>query len=130
MEPIRVPAPPKSAFNKHRRVSDLIRKQVDHFKHLEHKLPEHVRSGIPQHHVVTEDDAARYIAPMTALLRSSFPAVPQPSPAATSSEKKGPKRVVPALSLAAAAELPSRSGMRNSKSGKKTGGSSRKGKKK
>lgn len=129
MEPIRVPAPPNSAFNKHRRVSDLIRKQVDHFKHLEHKLPEHLRSGIPQHHVVTEDDAARYIAPMTALLRSSSPAVAQPSPAA--SEKKGPKRVVAsALSLAAAAESPGRSSTRRSKPAKKTAGSSRKGKKK
>ena len=35
MEPIHVPGPPKEAFNKNRRVSDLIRAQVNHLKHIE-----------------------------------------------------------------------------------------------
>ena len=128
MEPIRVPAPPKSAFNKHRRVSDLIRKQVNHFKHLEHKLPEHLRSTIPQHHIATEDDAARYIAPMTELLLSHSLAAPQPSPAVNTALKKAPTRASPALSLAAAAAP--RSSSRSSNPGKKAPGGSRKGKKK
>ena len=126
MEPIRVPAPPKSAFNKHRRVSDLIRKQVNHFKHLEHKLPDDVRSRIPQHHVVTEDDAARYIAPMTALLLSQPLAAPQPSPTAISTTKKAAKPAASGLSLAAAA---GRSPSRGPKPGKSPGSAS-KGKKK
>lgn len=129
MEPIRVPAPPKEAFNKHRRVSDLIRKQVNHFKHLEHRLPEHLRSALPQHHIVTEDDAARYIAPMTALLLSGSLAVPQPSPAATS-PKKLPKSQAHGLSLAAVAEPSRKSSVRTSKPAKKAAQSSRKGKKK
>jgi len=70
MEPIRVPGPPKAAFNKQRPMSDLIKAQIRHFKHLEHKLPPESRSAIPQHRIITEDDAARYIAPMSKLLRS------------------------------------------------------------
>ena len=130
MEPIRVPAPPKQAFNKHRRVSDLIRKQVHHFKHLEPKLPEHLRSALPQHPIVTEDDAARYIAPMTALLLSGSLAVPQPSPAATNSAKKAVKSRAHGLSLAAVAEPSRKSPARSSKPVKKAAQSSRKGKKK
>lgn len=68
MEPILVPAPPKGAFNKNRRMSDLIRNQVEHFKHLEHSLPAEARAKLPQHAIVSEDDAARYIAPFTQML--------------------------------------------------------------
>lgn len=70
MEPIRVPGPPKAAFNKQRPMSDLIKAQISHFKHLEHKLPPESRTAIPQHRIITEDDAARYIAPMSKLLLS------------------------------------------------------------
>jgi hypothetical protein len=70
MEPILVPGPPKEAFKKLRLVSDLVKSQVKHFKHLEQKLPAAARATLPQHAIVTEDDAARYIAPMTAFLRS------------------------------------------------------------
>lgn len=68
METIVVPGPPPSAFNKHRGASDLIRKQVEHFKHLEAKLSPEERAKLPQHAIVTEDDAARYIAPFTRYL--------------------------------------------------------------
>ena len=68
MKEIVVPAPPKEAFNKHRRMSDLIKKQVEHFKFLEHKLAPEQRSVLPQHAITTEDEAARYIAAMTRLL--------------------------------------------------------------
>jgi hypothetical protein len=70
MEEIVVPAPPKTAFNKHRRISDLIKKQVEHFKHIEYKLSPEQRATIPQHAIATEDEAARYIAAMTRLLRN------------------------------------------------------------
>ncbi|HEX4065860.1 MAG TPA: hypothetical protein VHZ09_07530 [Acidobacteriaceae bacterium] len=75
MEPILVPGPPKRAFDKNRRMSDLIRKQVEHFKHLEEKLPPELRATLPQHRIVTEDDAARYIAPMTQVLLARAAAV-------------------------------------------------------
>ena len=92
MEPIHVPKPPKEAFNKHRRMSDLIRKQVAHFKHLEYKLPEDMRRQLPQHPIVTEDDAARYIAPMTRLLLSqNTEAAPMPAVVPRKSRVREPK---------------------------------------
>lgn len=99
MEPIPVPGPSKTAFDKNRRMSDLIKKQVEHFKHLEEKLPPEVRARVPQHRIVTENDAARYIAPMTQLLleRAAAPQagkeqvgpVPMPQRGATKQKNAG-----------------------------------------
>lgn len=74
MDVIHVPAPPKKAFDKLRPISDLIRAQVNHFKHLEAKLSPEQRQGIPQHRITTENDAAHYIAAMTTFLRSGIAA--------------------------------------------------------
>lgn len=80
MEPILVPGPPPSAFNKHRRASDLIKKQVEHFKHIEAKLSAEERAQLPTHAIVSEDDAARYIAVFTRYLlaRQTAPAQKKP----------------------------------------------------
>jgi hypothetical protein len=78
MEPIRVPHPPAEAFNKNRRVSDLIRAQVNHFKHVEQKLSAGQRKTIPQHEISTEGEAALYIAAMTAFLRGQPVSAPSP----------------------------------------------------
>src|SRR6266702_867637 len=105
MEPIHVPPPPSGAFNKNRRISDLIRSQISHLKHLEDKLPANLRQQIPQHPIVTEDDAARYIAPMTRLLRGQ--AAIAVAPVAQPAGKAGrpvPIRSKQGLALAAAAE--------------------------
>jgi hypothetical protein len=106
MEPILVPRPPKEAFNKNRRVSDLIRAQVNHLKHVEFKLPAHQRHAIPQHPITTEDEAARYIASMTRMLRTS--GGPVAAPAATSVKQPTPIRSAQGLDLAAAAEKSNR----------------------
>jgi hypothetical protein len=105
MDPIHVPGPPKEAFNKNRRVSDLIRAQVNHLKHIESKLPPSLRQGIPQHPIVTEDDAARYIAPMTRLLRSQAAAAPQDAKASS-----GPM-LVPLAAPQAAGAVPPAQGL-------------------
>jgi hypothetical protein len=76
MEPIRVPRPPKEAFNQHRPVSDLIAKQVEHFRHVEAKLSDAQRASLPQGHIRTEHEAAQYIRAVTQLLLS------KPTPAA------------------------------------------------
>ena len=68
MKTIHVPGPPKEAFNKHRQISDLIKAQIKHFRHLEEKLSSSVRATLPQHVIVSENDAALYIASMTRLL--------------------------------------------------------------
>jgi hypothetical protein len=100
MEPILVPGTPKEAFNKHRHISDLVRKQVEHFKHIEEKLPDDVRASLPQHDVVTENEAARYISAMTSYLLSR----PRPKLAAKKTVAiKPPAPVRPAQPLALAA---------------------------
>jgi hypothetical protein len=100
MELILVPGPPPSAFNKHRRVSDLIKKQVEHFKHLEEKLSAEERAKLPNHAVVTEDDAARYIAAFTRHLHTkrAAPAPRKPIKMDPRSAKQG------GLAIAAAAD--------------------------
>ena len=90
MEPIHVPSTPRTAFNKNRRMSDLIRAQIQHLKHLEDKLPAQLRQQIPQHPIVTEDDAARYIAPMTRLLRAQGTTSAVPSNLVTPRNAKRP----------------------------------------
>lgn len=89
MDVIRVPAPPKEAFHKQRPMSDLIKAQVNHFKHLEAKLSPGEREGIPQGRITTENDAAVYIAAMTRLLRSGV--APAPKTAKKTTPKPSPK---------------------------------------
>jgi hypothetical protein len=102
MEPIPIPSVPSEAFNKNRRISDLVRKQVEHFKHIEEKLPADVRAKLPQEEIVTEADAARYIAPITSYLLSR----PRPKPLAKKAvaiKPPAPVRTGKSLALAAAA---------------------------
>jgi hypothetical protein len=104
MEPIHVPRPPSQAFNKNRRVSDLIRAQTNHLKHVEDKLSPSLRQQIPQHAIVTEADAASYIAAMTRLFQaqggSAGTATAQPPAAGPPI----PIRPAKGLQLAASAE--------------------------
>ncbi|MGB6132800.1 MAG: hypothetical protein WBD93_21600 [Acidobacteriaceae bacterium] len=71
MDPILVPAPPRSAYNPNRRVSDLILGQLKHFQHVEQK---HGRLDIDPaiaRDIHTEAGAARYITAVTRTLRNS-----------------------------------------------------------
>jgi hypothetical protein len=96
MEPIHVPGPPKEAFNKNRPISDLIRAQVNHLKHVEASLPADQRSKIPQHEISTESDAANYIAAMTHLFQSKAAAAPaKPTPPLTVMTPAAPVTPVP-----------------------------------
>lgn len=113
MDPISVPGPPASAFNKHRRASDLIRKQVEHFKHLEDKLSYEDRVKLPRHAIVSEDDAARYIAAFTRFLmvRQTAPVQEKPIKIVSRRAKQG------GLAIAAAAET---AGSKTKKSNSRT----------
>jgi hypothetical protein len=103
MEPILVPGTPKEAFNKHRRISDLVKKQVEHFQHIEERLPADVRASLPQLPQldnVTENEAARYISAITSYLLSR----PKPKQAAKKIVAiKPPAAARPAQPLALAA---------------------------
>lgn len=103
MEPILIPSVPSTAFNKHRRISDLIRKQVEHFNHVEARLPKDVRAKLPQGEINTEGEAARYISAITSYLLSR----PRLKPVAKKAVAiKPPAAIHPnqPLALAAAAE--------------------------
>jgi hypothetical protein len=82
MEPIRVPAPSPSAFNKGRRVSDLLDAQLKHFQHLEKKLKLNIPVSAAED-IHTEAGAARYIAQITTAIRTRATAAPSGVPVAT-----------------------------------------------
>jgi hypothetical protein len=126
MEPILVPSPPRESFNKNRPISDLIRKQVEHFKHIEEKLPQDIRAIMPQLSVVTESDAARYISAMTGYLVTR-PVTKTPQTPNLRTPKKiapvkspTPIRPTPPLSLAAAAAPAPKKSSAKKKSAPKT----------
>jgi hypothetical protein len=66
---IRVPAPSPQAFRKSRPISDLVKSQIKHFQHLEHKLQLSLPTKFSPHDLTTEAAAAQYIAEMTTALR-------------------------------------------------------------
>jgi hypothetical protein len=102
MEPILIPSVPREAFNKHRLISDLVKKQVEHFKHIEEKLPQDVRAKIPQDAVATEAEAARYISAMTSYLLSR-PRPKQVTKKVVAIKPPTPQLPTPSIALAAAA---------------------------
>jgi hypothetical protein len=80
---IRVPAPSPQAFRKNRPISDLVKSQIRHFQHLEHKLQLNLPTKFSPQDLTTEAAAAQYIAEMTTALRGPAaevpPAIPAPS---------------------------------------------------
>ncbi len=70
MATILVPAPPASAFNKNRPVSDLLQHLLKHFQHIEARLPTELHSNMTSRELSTENGAAKYIAHLTQALRS------------------------------------------------------------
>jgi hypothetical protein len=104
MEPIHVPRPPSRAFNKNRRISDLIRAQTNHLKHVEQRLAPSLRQQIPQHAIVTEADAANYIAAMTRMFKAQGDSATAPAAVRSSNRQPIPIRSEQVLQLAASAE--------------------------
>jgi hypothetical protein len=78
---IRVPAPSPQAFRKNRPISDLVKSQIRHFQHLEHKLQLNLPTKFSPQDLTTEAAAAQYIAEMTTALRGPAAEVPAPLPA-------------------------------------------------
>jgi hypothetical protein len=70
METIRVPKPAPDAFHKHRRVSDLVLSQVEHFRHVAEKKGMRIDPDFARD-VHTEGGAARFIAEVTRSLHRS-----------------------------------------------------------
>ncbi len=68
MEPIQVLAVPKTSFNKHRRVSDLLFSQLKHFQHVALKQGIEIEPALARE-IHTENGAARYITAVTRAIR-------------------------------------------------------------
>lgn len=89
MATIRVPGPPPEAFRKNRPISDLIKSQIRHFQHLEHKLHLTLPTKFSPHDLTTEAVASQYIAEMTAALRNrALGAQPTSAPVRVASSPK------------------------------------------
>jgi hypothetical protein len=108
MEIIHVPPPSKGAFHKGRPMSDLIKAQVGHFKHVEEKLSPEQRQSIPQRRITTENEAALYITAMTRLLRSGVGESVKPKTIPITSKKPAAGRVTKGLAIAASAARPAK----------------------
>jgi hypothetical protein len=68
MAVIKVPQPPKSAFNKNRPVSALLKNQILHLHEVEKRFPPAHHSNIYINAIKTEGEAAAYIQKVTARL--------------------------------------------------------------
>ena len=92
---IQVPKPSKGSYDPHRALNRnaLLRNQVEHFQHLENKLPAKSRTGVDHASIKTEGHAAEYIRQMTHILHS---------PAKKAAKKKvGAKKAKPLSKKAA-----------------------------
>ena len=76
-EKVTVPRPAPGSFNKHRPISDLLRRQIEHFRHVEENLPEDRQTKIDVLAIRTEHEAAAYLKKITAILHGNIP--PEPS---------------------------------------------------
>jgi len=126
METIVVPAPPKSAFNKNRRASDLILHQLRHFQHVAEKSGMRIDPAL-EREIATEGGAARYIATVTREMRAQA-AGATPGPRLVASAPAAAKPAPGKLDLAAAAEPEDKpaKNARNSGGKKTPGGGKRK----
>jgi hypothetical protein len=68
MTVIRVPKTPASAMNPNRRISSLLRNQIEHLQEAEFRLPANRQSNIYINELKTEGQAAEYIRIVTAQL--------------------------------------------------------------
>ena len=119
MDVIHVPAPPKEAFHKLRPMSDLIKAQINHFKHLEEKLSSTERQQIPQGRITTENDAAIYIAAMTRLLRSDVAPSQTMQKTVSIADRKPAVGTTKGLAIAASVPRAKKTGRKASKSAPK-----------
>lgn len=85
---IKVPRPGPGSFHKHRPLSDLLRRQVEHFREAEMRLPAGQQTGMDSAAIRLEHEAAAYIGKVTAALHSQSPATRPPGAKAAAPVKK------------------------------------------
>ncbi|HET9285439.1 MAG TPA: hypothetical protein VFR24_26100 [Candidatus Angelobacter sp.] len=67
---IKVPRPAAGSFHKHRPLSDLLKRQVEHFREAERSLPPNEQTGMDINEIRLEHEAATYIGKVTAALHA------------------------------------------------------------
>jgi hypothetical protein len=70
---VKVPRPAPGSFHKHRPMSDLLRRQVEHFREAERQLLADRQTGIDIDSIRLEHEAAAYIGEVTAALQGQNP---------------------------------------------------------
>jgi hypothetical protein len=105
VQPIPVPAPPRSAYNPNRRISDLLKSQLKHFQHIAQKRGSLGIEPAIARNIDTEAGAAHYIAAMTRALRGQAPAA-APKLAVVPAPKAVRKPAAEVTRIAAAASKP------------------------
>jgi hypothetical protein len=94
---IKVPRPPKSAHDPERRVTSLLKAQIDHLYQAERRLPLRYRTDTYVNAITTEGEAADYIRDVTEAVHNAH------EDAARARRTKTRR-----LEIAAAAEKPAR----------------------
>jgi hypothetical protein len=84
---IKVPRPPKSAFNPNRPVNTLLKTQIDFLHEAEKRLPPRYHSEIYINAIKTEGEASKYIREVTEAIQSAHK-----DAAAARRAKPAPKR--------------------------------------
>jgi hypothetical protein len=95
MREIKVPKVPASAFDKNRRPSDLIWRQVEHLQHVAARHPDGAALAADAKRIRTEGQAAAFIGRVTEWLHAA--GTPRPAPMAQAPQKhrragSGPQR--------------------------------------
>lgn len=91
MREIKVPKVPASAFDKNRKPSDLIRRQVEHLQHVVARRPDGAALAADARRVRTEGQAAAFIGRVTRLLHAEG----APAPEATMAPATPKRRTAP-----------------------------------
>ena len=87
---IKVPKVPSSAFDKNRKPSDLIRRQLEHLQHVVARHPAGAALATEAKRVRTEGQAAAFIGRATQLLHAE--GAPAPVPAAAAAAVRTPAK--------------------------------------
>ena len=95
---IKVPQPPKSAMNKERPVSSLLKTQLEHIQEAEFRLPSRAQTNVYINAIKTEGEAADYIKKVTSRLHQ------QHAVALRKQSRKRVKTTRAPLEIAAAAD--------------------------
>jgi hypothetical protein len=113
---VRVPKPPKSAYDPNRPMSSLLRSQIDHLQEAEAKLPLRYCSRLYAKAIKTEGEAARYIREVTEGIQRAHE-----DAASARTPRKAPTRRRVIEIAAVADERPQRTRKRPAAKRKKTG---------